>query len=163
MLSADLRTLGDQLHGRGVAAVAIEPCEVEAIVACLRDLARRAQAIEALPADIVVDLDSRRPIVDAQGHYDGGRAWSRLGAKCRDEVGGLAIELILAGLGRQIAVSCVDRVPYSAAHRALEGRLISLLAHVLPPDIAGGVLPPLPARGVLPPRPDHDQAQEAAE
>lgn len=50
MLSADLRTLGDQLSARQLEAMPLDPAEVEAIVACLRSCERAAMALEALPA-----------------------------------------------------------------------------------------------------------------
>lgn len=162
MLSRDLRTLGDQLLARNMSATPIDPDELDGIIACVRDCERSAMALEAQPAPVVA-LDGRRPLVDAQGCYDGRRAWARLGARERDEAGGLAVELIVAQLGRELAHSCVDRAPWSGAIRQLQDRLVGLLARVLPADIAGGVLPPLPARGVLPPRPALLQLTEAAE
>lgn len=162
MLSSNLRTLGDQLLARNMSAHPLDPDELDGIIACVRDCERTAMALEAQPAPVVA-LDGRRPLIDAQGRYDGRRAWARLSVQERDEAGGLAIELIVARLGRELAHSCVDRAPWSGAIGQLQDRIVGLLARILPPDIAGGVLPPLPARGVLPPCPELLQLTEAAE
>lgn len=49
MLSSDLRTLGDQLLARNLEAMPIDPAEIDGIVACVRDMERRAMALEAQP------------------------------------------------------------------------------------------------------------------
>lgn len=77
--------------------------------------------------------------------YDGSRAAAHLSRAQRDQLAGLALEMVVAQDGALKCELRSEERPYQAAEALIRGEVCEIAAGVLPDELAGPAKPPIPA------------------